>query len=274
MKIAFQFLSIINFFLLTNTALAKETGNIKNDTLIKITVKNNKATISSNLTKEEDGYFLIKESDLSKYISITNETDEKIKAVFKSETNGKIKTMTLEGKKKSEKAFNALFGGLNDKFSLSFENSKIKFDDNGDSINQILFKKKTKTDPINTSNCSLSFIPDINKKNKGDFPNYISSDKKRGIKYRFAIDFSESFSEASLWELVENKQDSTKLYKYVRKEKISPKYLKYIALSIKNYAPQYDSIITTPSFDSYNLEGQSNFENFTNKDTAFHKNHS
>jgi hypothetical protein len=147
--------------------------------------------------------------------------------------------------------------------SIGFENSDIKFSFKNSSDKPPYITIINKSASTKTSiNCDspFNFIPEIYHSNKGKWPNYVCSTNEN-VKYRFSIDFSKSFSQASLWKL-KTKKDT--VY-YKLKNTIRPRYLRFMTMSVKNYYPQYDSIVTSTAFNSYNLEGRSVFEKYEKK---------
>jgi len=149
------------------------------------------------------------------------------------------------------------------KLSIGFENSDIKFSFKNSSdkpSNITIINKSASTETSINCDSLFNFIPEIYHSNKEKWPNYVCSTNEN-VKYRFAIDFSKSFSQASLWKL-KTKKDT--VY-YKLKNTIRPRYLRFMTMSVKNYYPQYDSIVTSTTFNSYNLEGRSVFEKYEKK---------
>ena len=226
--------------------------------LIRIEINGNDASI----TKGSLLYTSLSASDRFKKIVVKIPEKRKMKVYFLKKDLDKIDSLDFSDTNIGNKVLAGLINTCKcNEMHLRFSDDTKFLIDNKRQDELVL--KITTQDEIknNFFDSNFTFIPSVFSGSVGDWPNYISS-KNENIKYRFAIDFSKSFSQASSWEF-KYKKDGNSFYRM--KDVIRPKYLKYISLSIKNYYPLFDSITYSTSFNALNLEAKAIFENYQNK---------
>lgn len=266
MKVLAQFYLLLILNIIANYNLAKGSGQEK-DNFMQIVIKEKTATLKQDgkdITK-----IIITEKDLDKSISVKIDKKQNLKVFFRNGDNDIDSIVFSETLDiiEGNKVIKALFKCMScDKIAITFSDPAIKFNISGELKGEIFIDNPSPSqNNQKVFDSNYNFLPSSFARSEEKWPSFIS-DKNENIKYRFAIDFSGSFSQATLWELQKTHGKDEFIYKI--KNVIKPKYLRFITLSIKNYYPQYDSIITSTSYNTFNLEGRSIFEKYENKIVA------
>jgi hypothetical protein len=257
MKKLLQLGLILPLLMLFSTSFSQEneviTIKIKNDTAkftSKFDVKMNVIQLAENISDES-------------YIAIRLDRKMELDVLFTKQNGDTIHSLSIKDADFEKQTINVIFIKCGKDCSMiNMILSKPILNADGKPLTIVLVKQSNPTNKALDCDSSFNFIPKIYHSSASKWPNYVCSTNEN-IKYRFAIDFSKSFSQASLWKFKKRKCIlGSKNPHYKFKNTIKPKYLRFMTLSVKNYYPQYDSIVTSTAFNSYNLEGRSVFEKY------------